>query len=976
MIRSVVCPTSVGREAPLRSLLERLDRAVEGQGTVLLLGGDAGVGKSRLVRDLKQEATARHIRVIEGRCSSTESSVPYAPFMDALRFRIARGEGEEVAKILGPLRAILAPIFPQLEGAAAPVDQAADRDRERPYALIFGVLERLATDDPMLLVLEDVHWADQTSLELLHHLAHRATSLRLMMVVTYRSDELHAAHPLRRLLGSLARDRVGEDMRLSPLGRDETTEMLRCMLGTEPDSAFAAEIWRRAEGNPLFVEELVSVLAEGGVLEPTADAAAALARTRLPSTVSEAILARVNALGPRAMETLSAAAVIGRIVEFEDLREVLGFSEEELVDVFEQLVAHQLLREERNESGECYVFPHALMQETLYESIISRRRRMLHRRVAAALEKRAESTPRRLDELAYHFRLGGDHEHAYEYARLAGDEAVRLRAWDDASEHYENALASLEELDDEGVRAAEVLERLAAVAWRQSRAAAGRQYAEDALRLWRSLGQSEQTARVLRGLATLRVEEGDTEGAAEALDEALRLLGDESPSRELGPIYDDLGRLWLGRGDLDRAESLLLHGLSLASRDAQGAEEVLALVGLAELSILGGEVNAGVARLDVALALLREGRLPFDRLARVYAEGVKALLLAQEYERALSWADAARALCRDQGVVGLDALFRAMRAAVLTITSGEEDTLAEASAAVEELRRAQRAELRDALRVLGFVYRVRGELAAARGAYEEAINLGDRGWSVGLALVALAEGRNTEAAEVLEAALRSVPLSQPLVARQLLPYAAEALIAVGRVDDAAGIVDNAPTLPDPEAGAAQLAHAVGLVRLAQGCTEEAREALSVAADAWDKLGNRLECRRARVALLEAMLSTGDSLEGLALGRSLLEELGRPLLPREREVVRRVLRRAGVRTRPSVAGSGEGRAAGSGLTSREQAVLHEVAKGRTNREIALALGIAEKTVSVHVSHILAKLGCKTRTQAARFVPSEITASAAN
>ncbi len=920
MIRSVVCPTSVGREAPLRSLLERLDRAVEGHGTVLLLGGDAGVGKSRLVRDLKQEATARHIRVVEGRCSSTESSVPYAPFMDALRFRIARGEGEEVAKILGPLRAILAPIFPQLEGAAAAPDQAVDRDRERPYALIFGVLERLATDDPMLLVLEDVHWADQTSLELLHHLAHRATSLRLMMVVTYRSDELHAAHPLRRLLGSLARDRAGEDMRLSPLGRDETTEMLRCMLGAEPDSTFAAEIWRRAEGNPLFVEELVSVLAEGGVLEPTADAAAALARTRLPSTVSEAILARVNALGPRAMETLSAAAVIGRIVEFEDLREVLGFSEEELVEVLEQLVAHQLLREERNESGESYVFPHALMQETLYESIISRRRRMLHRRVAAALEKRAARPSRRLDELAYHFRLGGDHEHAYEYARLAGDEAVRLRAWDDASEHYENALASLEEIGDEGVRAAEVLERLAAVAWRQSRGAAGRQYAEDALRLWRSLGQSEQTARVLRGLATLRVEEGDTEGAAEALDEALRLLGDESPSRELGPIYDDLGRLWLGRGDLDRAETLLLHGLSLSSRDAQGAEEVLALVGLAELSILGGEVNAGVARLDVALALLREGRLPFDRLARVYAEGVKALLLAQEYERALSWADAARALCRDQGVVGLDALFRAMRAAVLTITSGE-----------------------------------------------EAIELGDRGWSVGLALVALAEGRNAEAAKVLEAALRSVPLSQPFLARQLLPYAAEALIAVGRVDDAAELVDNAPALSDAEVGAAQLAHAVGLVRLAQGRATEARDALSAAADAWENLGNRLECRRARVALLEAMLSTGDSLEGLALGRRLLEELGRPLLPREREVVRRVLRRAGVRTRPSVSAPGDARAAGSGLTGREQAVLNEVAKGRTNREIALALGIAEKTVSVHVSHILAKLGCKTRTQAARFVP---------
>jgi DNA-binding CsgD family transcriptional regulator len=967
MIRTVACPTSVGREAPLRALLERLDRAVAGQGTVLLLGGDAGIGKSRLVRDLKQEATTRAIRVIEGRCSSTESSVPYAPFMDALRFRIARGEGEEVAKVLGPLRAILAPIFPELEGSPAPSDQAAHRDRERPYALIFGVLERLATDDPMVLVLEDVHWADQTSLELLHHLAHRANSLRLMMVVTYRSDELHAAHPLRRLLGSMARDRVGEDMRLQPLDREGTTEMLRCMLEVEPDPAFAAEIWRRSEGNPFFVEELVSVLADGGILEPTADAASALARTRLPSTVSEAILARVNALGPRAMETLSAASVIGRIVEFEDLREVLGISEEDLVEILEQLVAHQLLREERNERGECYAFPHALMQETLYESIISRRRRMLHRRVAAVLEKREASVPRRLDELAYHFRLGGDHEHAYEYARLAGDEAVRLRAWDDAAEHYENALASLEELGDEGVRAAGLLERLAAVAWRRSRAPAGRQYAEDALRLWRALGQSEETARVLRGLATLRVEEGDTEGAAEALDEALRLLGDESASRELGAIYDDLGRLWLGRGDLDRAESLLMHGLSLASRDAHGAEEVLALVGLAELSILSGEVSAGVARLDVALALLREGRLAFERLARVYAEGVKALLLAQEYERALSWADAARELCRRQGVVGLDALFRAMRAVVLTITSGEEDTLAEASAAVEELRRTQRAELRDALRVLGFVHRARGELAAARSAYEEAVELGDRGWSVGLALVALAEGRNAEAAKVLEAALRSVPRSQPMLARQLLPYTVEALIAVGRVGDAADLVDHTPKLPDTHAGAAQLAHAAGLVRLAQGRAQEARDALNAAAQAWDSLGNRLECRRARVALLEAMLSDGDASEGLALGRRLLEELGRPLLPREREVVRRILRRAGVRTRPSISTAAGERAGGSRLTSREQAVLNEVAKGRTNREIALALGIAEKTVSVHVSHILAKLECKTRTQAARFVP---------
>ena len=136
--------------------------------------------------------------------------------------------------------------------------------------------------------------------------------------------------------------------------------------------------------------------------------------------------------------------MIGRSFDFEDLRNMLGMSELELLEVLEQLAAHQLLREDRLERKDSYSFPHALMQEALYESLISRRRRLLHRRVAIALEKkRSAKGPSRLDELAFHFRIGGDHEKAWHYAKLAGDEAVRLRAWDDAAAHYDNALAAL-----------------------------------------------------------------------------------------------------------------------------------------------------------------------------------------------------------------------------------------------------------------------------------------------------------------------------------------------------------------------------------------------------------------------------------------------------------------------------------------------------------------------------------------------------
>ncbi|MEJ7758014.1 MAG: AAA family ATPase [Gemmatimonadaceae bacterium] len=970
MIRSpLVCTTSVGRDAPMRALTERLGRAIAGEGAVVLVGGTAGIGKTRMIRDLKNEATELGVRIIEGRCSSTDSSVPYAPLMDALRFRIARGEGDVAAHMLGPLREILAPLFPQLEGKESAPDNAFERHPDRPLELIVSVFERLSAAEPMLLVLEDVHWADQTSLEILRHLAHRSHSLRLLIVATYRSDELHSSHPVRKLLGTIARDRVGVEMRLEPLTREETTEMLRRILGADPDPAIAAGIWRRTEGNPFFIEELLTVLSENALLEPNAPAVAALERLRLPATVSEAVLARARALGSRAYDTLSAAAVLGRTFEFDDLCNVLSIAEEDLIAVIEELVAHQFLEEEPDGHGERYGFPHALMQEAFYESIISRRRRTLHRQAATALEKRtARRSPKRLDELAYHFRLGGEPERAYEYARLAGDEAVRLNAWDDAAAHYENALASLELLSDEGQRAAELLERLAGVAWRQSRSLPARQFAEEALRLRRALGHNEEAARLLRRIAEQRAEEGDTEGATQALDEGLKLLGDTPESRELGPIYDDLGRLSLAQGNLNRAEELLVRGLTLASRHADGAEEVLALVSLAELSVVGGQVTAGITRLDDALSLMQEGRLPFERLARVYEIGVRTLLLAHDYERALNWSNAAYSVCCEQGVVGLDGLFRASRAAVLTITGSKEDTLAEAAAGVEALRRSNRAELREALHVLGFVHRSRGNFQAARTAYEEALSLSEEGHSIGLALLSLSEGRIEEAASALESQFHAVPRDQPLLARQILPYTVKALIEVGKVHDAAILVDGAQDLPEAPAAVAQVSHARGLVQLAKGNFESARDALAMAVGVWDTLGNRLEATWIRISLLDAMLGAGDSSDGMALGRRLLEELDGLLIPPEREHVRRTLRRAGVRTRPRARETiANGDDSLSRLTAREADVLRHVAQGRTNREIAHALGIAEKTVGVHVGHILAKLGCKTRTQAARFVP---------
>lgn len=949
----------------LRALLERVDTAAIGTGSLLLIGGSAGVGKSRLINDMKRELSTRRIRTIEGRCSSTESSVPYAPFMDALRFRIAKGDGEAAAHVLGPLRTILSSNFPELEANSPQLDPALENEKDKPFEMIFGVLSRLSADEPLLLVLEDIHWADQTSLELIHRLAHRLSSLKMLLIATYRSDELHATHPLRRLLGTLARDRVSDGLTLQPLDPAETEKMLECLLGEKPDPEFASAIWSRSEGNPFFIEELVSVVAGSGGLVNGAEATALLSRIPLPATIRDAILARITALHPLAVETISAAAVVGRVVEFEELRAVLAMSELELLEVIEELVSHQLLREERSDRADCFAFPHALMQEAIYENIVSRRRRVLHRRVAAAIERRPRFRAARLDALAYHYRLGGDHARASNYAQLAGDEAMRLSAWDEATAHYENLLLSLEALGDHGERTARAFETLADIAWRLSRSAAGNNYAQEALRMRRERGESEDAARLLRRLAAFRIEDGDTRGAKEALDEALQLLGEQPDTTQLGAVYDDLGRLSLARGDLDAAGPLLMQGLSLASEDTKATERVLAMASLGELRIRGGRLADGIERMDVALRFLRNEDQPVEQLARAYAMGASALLLAHQYERTLAWTDAGYAMCVRQSVVGTGALFRALRAAVLTITTGSDETIHEALAAVNELRRTGRAELRQALRILGFIQRIRGELDAARRAHEESRQLRDRRAQVGLALVALAEGRPADAADVLVAKQKSAQQREPLVAMQLLPYAIDALIAVGRVDEAADLVDQSGGLENTPSAAAELAFASGLLKCAQGRTAEGRAALRESAEGWEQIGNRLDANRVRVSLILAALADGDTTEGFALGRKLLDELTGSVLSVERESVTTALRKAGMRPKavPLATPVAEGKK--HSLTPREQAVLREVSHGGTNRQIAHSLGITEKTVSVHVSHILAKLGCKTRTGAARL-----------
>ncbi|MBI1723578.1 MAG: AAA family ATPase [Gemmatimonadetes bacterium] len=972
LLQPVVCPILVGRAIEMHALLGLLDRAARGSGDTVLVAGDAGIGKSRLCRELRREAVARQLRVIEGRCSAAESSVAYAPFMDALRFRLAKGEGETAARILGPLISQLAPLFPELPTLQA--DLARERATgEHTFEAIYHVFRRLAGLGPLLVVLEDIHWADPTSCDLIHHLCRRITSDPVLLIVTHRPEDLPAGHPARHLVGALVRERLARELVLPPLSESEVGQFVTAIVDSPPDAEFVRAVWQRSEGNPFFIEELLKALSDTRGLGEPPLRAADLHRTGVPVSISEAVKSRVEPLGLKALEVLSVAAVIGRRFNFDLLAAVSEMREDQLLPVIEQLMARQILVEEEGAGAERLAFRHAITQEVFYNDIIARRRRMWHRRVATALEAGpAEESAGHFDTLAYHCRLGGDGVRARRYDLLAGDQAARLAAWGDAAAHYERALEVLEGMAPDRATEALVLERLAEVTWWQGRVDDSKHYAEEALALRRALGDRLAAAVLLRRLGTIYSNlRGQAAQAPVAYQEAFALLADEPPSAEHARIATDLGRVYLTDGDFPEAERWLERGLALARPRGDRAEEALALAELGHLAIRRAQIEAGAARLEKARSLAAVGSVALDRAFGVFQAGIRAFEAARDHRRALEWITAALRHADRHGVVGDAAICQAYRAAVDRRLGRLDRAAVDASAAVDRLRAAKRAELRESLRILGDIHRMRGEGDAARRCYDEAVELGERDAEVGRALVLLAEGRAGEAAQALSHALESRSADHRLFALRVLPFLVEASVRAGALAEARSALARlakAAARTDFRSAGAALAHAWGLVHAAEGDTEGARAVLAEAAESWASLEQPFERARAETELAALLVASGDRDRGTEYGRAALAEFNRFGAALEAERARQTLRRAGVRVPRRTPGH-DAESAAHGLTLRERDVLAQVVSGATNRQIARALGISEKTAGVHVGHILEKLGCATRTQAASYAITE-------
>ena len=620
----VASPIFVGRVEELQTLEAARRRAADADPAVVLVGGEAGIGKTRLVAELTSRCANDGTRVLAGGCVPVgDGALPYAPVVEAMRALAADVGVGAVRELVGPSWRELARLLPALGApeTGAPPDQAA---QTRLFELLLGLLGQLAEQARLVVVVEDLHWADRSTLDLLAFLVRNLRRERLLLVVTYRNDE-----PGQQRLGPyLAElDRAGrvERIELPRLDQVQTATQLAGIRGAAPATDLVDAVFARSQGNPFFTEELLGVVRSGS--------------GELPATLRDLLRGRVAALPDRARQVMAVVAVAGREVSHRLLAAVVGLDDGALVESLRAAVASQLLV--TTAGGDGYEVRHALLREVVEADLLPGERARLHADLAQALTERpelADGPPAvAAAEVAAHWDAAGEPTRALPARVQAGLAAERARAFPEAQRHYERALELWEQVTDPdraaGLDQAELLTRTADAA-----AASGRSQRALAL-LTTAIDQLDpavdpvRAALLLMRLGGERWATGDEPGCLAAFEEAVRILPAE-PSAERARVLAEYAQLLMLAAPLRDAVGRAEEALVVARMVGARAEEGHAL------DILGS-CTLDIGHLEEALRIAEEvGNA--EGIVRAYLN-LGATLSMDGRKREAAGRDAARA---------------------------------------------------------------------------------------------------------------------------------------------------------------------------------------------------------------------------------------------------------------------------------------------------------------------------------------------
>ncbi|HEY4027030.1 MAG TPA: AAA family ATPase [Candidatus Dormibacteraeota bacterium] len=439
VVEMALCPVTVGREAEMQRLAEALQGARAGQSRTVVVTGDAGLGKTRLAADLRRLAGEQGMAAMWGGCSEAELSLPYLPFLEAIGNHLAQADLTALRPQVAAYRE-LAWLFPQL-GLEEPPRDPSDpvQGKMRLFEAVLALLRTCAQPAGLLLVLENLHWADASSRELLEYLVRRLLGARVMLLVTCRLDGLDRRHSLRVAVDQWRRAGLVERVDLSPLTTDRVGEMIRATVGIETVGLEVRRLLRdRSEGNPFVLEEILKEALDRGAVSRHDPVwrHESLQRLRLPRTVRDSVLGRLAHLPEEAAEVLRCASVLGRSFDYPLLVAISGCAPPQVQAAFRTCVQQQLLEEDPDVDGQ-YRFRHSLTRESVYDDLLAPQRQDLHAAAAEALRARP-GTPD--VELCQHLLAARREQEAVPVGLAAAEQAMRTHAYQDAVRLYERIL--------------------------------------------------------------------------------------------------------------------------------------------------------------------------------------------------------------------------------------------------------------------------------------------------------------------------------------------------------------------------------------------------------------------------------------------------------------------------------------------------------------------------------------------------------
>jgi tetratricopeptide (TPR) repeat protein len=677
----------INREKELEDIKGHLEESIRGNGRLIFIIGEAGIGKSRLITELVGYASSRNAMILRGRCLYEENTEPYLPFIDAFGKYISgrrikdderlfgkeipisedyfsmglvgiassstsshesEGESDEVPAGLVPMG--LLPINNKDSGTNLTEIKKINLQQERTR--LFDALSQLVTDisenEPLLLVLEDLQWGDDGSIQLLHYLARNIQNSRVMICGAYRPEDLKnvrgEVHPLSKTLRRMRPEKLFYEIKLTRFDKKSTASMVESLLKKEDiPQAFIRRLHEESEGNPFFIEEVVKSLVGEGLIDIN-DFAWKMkfdpSKIHLPSTIRDVIGRRIDRLDEGTKTILGYASVIGNRFTFEALHRISDVSEEELIDSIDSLIVANIIHEDMTTREERYRFDHTQIREVIYNSMSRSRRRLMHKKIGYIIE---ELNKKRLDDvvynLAHHFFEGKDTEKTLTYGIKAGEKATKAFAPEDALSYYNMALGALEHLEETNKnkdKRIDLLKKLGGISFNISEWISALEYYKRAIDLCEDIANDADKAESLRRIGYVLNRMGNWELATKNFEKSLEIYKTLDDAFGIADAHRGLGYIHWRLGEYEDAIAHYHECIRICMEIGEMHTIALAFIELGNVHIETGNIDKAIEYYNRSLKDL-EPIGDYSEMARAYNNLGDSYLKSGNYDKAIEF---------------------------------------------------------------------------------------------------------------------------------------------------------------------------------------------------------------------------------------------------------------------------------------------------------------------------------------------------